>query len=79
MSYLCDHDKAARVPGRVNTMRVKSALVIECVAGGPRWRGVVSIPAGPSSIALTDTAYALARYAAIAQVRPAWQRSWRVI
>ena len=33
-----------------------------------RWRGVVSIPAGPSSIALTDTAYALARYAAIAQV-----------
>ena len=31
---------------------------------------MVSIPAGPSSIALTDTAYALARYAAIAQVCP---------
>jgi len=33
-----------------------------------KWRGVVSIPAGPSSIALRDCAYGLARYAAIAQV-----------
>ena len=33
-----------------------------------KWRGVVSIPAGPSMIAMRDTAYALARYAAIAQV-----------
>lgn len=33
-----------------------------------KWRGVVSIPAGPSTIALRDTAYGLARYAAIAQV-----------
>lgn len=33
-----------------------------------KWRGVVSIPAGPSMIALRDTAYGLARYAAIAQV-----------
>jgi fructose-bisphosphate aldolase class I len=32
-----------------------------------KWRGVVSIPAGPSKIAVRDTAYALARYAAIAQ------------
>ncbi|KAK9902836.1 hypothetical protein WJX75_008106 [Coccomyxa subellipsoidea] len=32
-----------------------------------KWRGVVSIPAGPSMIALRDTAYGLARYAAIAQ------------
>ena len=35
-----------------------------------RWRGVVSIPAGPSLMALRDTAYGLARYAAISQVRP---------
>ena len=33
-----------------------------------KWRGVVSIPAGPSMIAMRDTAYGLARYAAIAQV-----------
>eukprot|EP00210_Caulerpa_lentillifera_P007193 g6883.t1 len=32
-----------------------------------KWRSVVSIPSGPSSIALTDCAYGLARYAAIAQ------------
>jgi fructose-bisphosphate aldolase, class I len=32
-----------------------------------KWRSVVSIPAGPSSIAVTDCAYGLARYAAIAQ------------
>lgn len=32
-----------------------------------KWRGVVSIPAGPSVIAVRDCAYGLARYAAIAQ------------
>ncbi|KAG7669094.1 hypothetical protein Ndes2526B_g00821 [Nannochloris sp. 'desiccata'] len=32
-----------------------------------KWRSVVSIPAGPSSAAVTDCAYGLARYAAIAQ------------
>jgi fructose-bisphosphate aldolase class I len=32
-----------------------------------KWRSVVSIPAGPSAIALRDCAYGLARYAAIAQ------------
>jgi fructose-bisphosphate aldolase class I len=32
-----------------------------------KWRSVVSIPAGPSMIALRDCAYGLARYAAIAQ------------
>jgi len=32
-----------------------------------KWRSVVSIPAGPSQIALRDCAYGLARYAAIAQ------------
>jgi len=32
-----------------------------------KWRSVVSIPAGPSTIALRDCAYGLARYAAIAQ------------
>ena len=32
-----------------------------------KWRTVVSIPAGPSKIAMTDAAYGLARYAAIAQ------------
>jgi fructose-bisphosphate aldolase class I len=32
-----------------------------------KWRSVVSIPAGPSIIALRDCAYGLARYAAIAQ------------
>jgi len=32
-----------------------------------KWRSVVSIPAGPSSIAVRDCAYGLARYAAIAQ------------
>jgi fructose-bisphosphate aldolase class I len=32
-----------------------------------KWRSVVSIPAGPSAIAVTDCAYGLARYAAIAQ------------
>ncbi|GMH36704.1 hypothetical protein BSKO_04577 [Bryopsis sp. KO-2023] len=32
-----------------------------------KWRSVVSVPAGPSNIALTDCAYGLARYAAIAQ------------
>lgn len=31
-----------------------------------KWRSVVSIPAGPSTIALRDCAYGLARYAAIA-------------
>lgn len=33
-----------------------------------KWRGVVDITKGPSMIALRDTAYGLARYAAIAQV-----------
>ncbi|KAL4450654.1 hypothetical protein ABPG77_001010 [Micractinium sp. CCAP 211/92] len=32
-----------------------------------KWRSVVSIPAGPSTIAVRDCAYGLARYAAIAQ------------
>jgi fructose-bisphosphate aldolase class I len=32
-----------------------------------KWRSVVSIPSGPSPIAVTDCAYGLARYAAIAQ------------
>lgn len=32
-----------------------------------KWRSVVSIPAGPSLIAMRDCAYGLARYAAIAQ------------
>merc|ERR1712205_225783 len=32
-----------------------------------KWRSVVSIPAGPSKIAVTDCAYGLARYAAICQ------------
>jgi len=32
-----------------------------------KWRTVVSIPAGPSNIALQDAAYGLARYAAISQ------------
>jgi fructose-bisphosphate aldolase class I len=32
-----------------------------------KWRSVVSVPAGPSQIALRDCAYGLARYAAIAQ------------
>ena len=34
-----------------------------------KWRSVVSIPSGPSRLAVTDCAYGLARYAAIAQVR----------
>ena len=33
-----------------------------------KWRAVVSIPAGPTQMALRDAAYGLARYAAIAQV-----------
>jgi len=32
-----------------------------------KWRSTVSIPAGPTQIAVRDTAYGLARYAAIAQ------------
>eukprot|EP00891_Asterochloris_glomerata_P006820 jgi/Astpho2/6820/e_gw1.00105.35.1_t len=32
-----------------------------------KWRSVISIPSGPSRMALTDCAYGLARYAAIAQ------------
>ena len=32
-----------------------------------KWRTVVSIPAGPSKMAVTDAAYGLARYAAICQ------------
>lgn len=32
-----------------------------------KWRSVVSIPCGPSAIAIRDCAYGLARYAAIAQ------------
>jgi fructose-bisphosphate aldolase class I len=32
-----------------------------------KWRSVVSIPQGPSTIAVRDCAYGLARYAAIAQ------------
>lgn len=34
-----------------------------------KWRSVVSIPSGPSDIAVRDCAYGLARYAAIAQVQ----------
>ena len=33
-----------------------------------KWRSVVSIPSGPSRIAVQDCAYGLARYAAISQV-----------
>ena len=33
-----------------------------------KWRSVVSIPSGPSEMAVRDCAYGLARYAAIAQV-----------
>ena len=33
-----------------------------------KWRAVVSIPAGPSALALREAAYGLARYAAISQV-----------
>lgn len=33
-----------------------------------KWRSVISIPSGPSNLALQDCAYGLARYAAIAQV-----------
>ena len=33
-----------------------------------KWRAVVSIPAGPSQLALREAAYGLARYAAISQV-----------
>lgn len=33
-----------------------------------KWRGVISIPAGPTNLALRETAYGLARYAAISQV-----------
>ena len=35
-----------------------------------KWRSVISIPSGPSNLALQDCAYGLARYAAIAQVSP---------
>ena len=34
-----------------------------------KWRAVVSIPAGPSALALREAAYGLARYAAISQVQ----------
>ena len=40
-----------------------------------KWRAVVSIPAGPSQIALRDAAYGLARYAAISQVSLATKRA----
>ncbi len=33
-----------------------------------KWRSVVSIPNGPSTIAVRECAYGLARYAATAQV-----------
>ena len=33
-----------------------------------KWRSVVSIPSGPTEMAVRDCAYGLARYAAIAQV-----------
>ena len=33
-----------------------------------KWRSVISIPSGPSNLALQDCAYGLARYAAISQV-----------
>ena len=32
-----------------------------------KWRAVVSIPAGPSPMAVNEAAYGLARYAAISQ------------
>ena len=32
-----------------------------------KWRTTVSIPAGPTNIALQDAAYGLARYGAISQ------------
>ena len=35
-----------------------------------KWRSVISIPSGPSNLALQDCAYGLARYAAISQVSP---------
>lgn len=40
-----------------------------------KWRAVVSIPAGPSNLALREAAYGLARYAAISQVRSSGSRS----
>ena len=40
-----------------------------------KWRSVVSIPAGPSTIAVRDCAYGLARYAAIAQSQGLVSRS----
>ena len=41
-----------------------------------KWRSVISIPAGPSKIALQDCAYGLARYAAIAQVHLVQSAGW---
>lgn len=48
----------------LTTMLVPTALQGARFA---KWRSVVSIPAGPSTIAVRDCAYGLARYAAIAQ------------
>jgi fructose-bisphosphate aldolase, class I len=45
----------------------RSAAYYKAGARFCKWRTVVSIPAGPSAIALNDAAYGLARYAAISQ------------
>ncbi len=45
----------------------RSAEYYKAGARFAKWRSVVSIPAGPSVIAVRDCAYGLARYAAISQ------------
>jgi fructose-bisphosphate aldolase class I len=45
----------------------RSAKYYEAGARFAKWRAVVSIPAGPSPMAVNEAAYGLARYAAISQ------------
>jgi fructose-bisphosphate aldolase class I len=45
----------------------RSAEYYKAGARFAKWRSVVSIPAGPTTIAVRDCAYGLARYAAISQ------------
>jgi fructose-bisphosphate aldolase class I len=45
----------------------RSAEYYKAGARFAKWRSVVSIPSGPSTIAVRDCAYGLARYAAISQ------------
>lgn len=73
----CEKSCTIKTDGRLHTLALTQGMdgldkrCAEYYKQGARfakWRSVVSIPNGPSTIAVRDCAYGLARYAAIAQV-----------